>query len=58
MNNPIEFMSTDEPTPIADAIYAMAQKDKPWTHQSDLERTQSMLAAVIAWLETELPKQK
>ena len=57
--NPSDFLSPEQPTPVADWVFAKAQEIAGiWSDQTDLQRTQSMITAVIAWLETELPKQK
>jgi len=53
-NDPNDFISSTEPTPVADRIlsYAM-QAGKTWNDQTEFERMGSMVAAIVAYLEKE-----
>ncbi len=53
-NDPNDFISSTEPTPVADYILAHAmQAGKAWNDQTEVERMGSMVAAIVAWLEEE-----
>ena len=52
-----DFISSADPTPVADVILAHAmQAGKTWNDQTDYEKQQSMIAAIIAYLEQEKRK--
>ena len=54
MTNPLDFISSTDPTPVADRILAYAmQAGKTWNDRTDYEKQQSMIAAIVAYLEEE-----
>lgn len=52
MNEPTDFISSTQPTPVADQILAHAmQAGKTWNDQTEVERMGSMIGAIVAYLE-------
>ena len=58
--SPDDFISGQPAQPtVSDQILTLAGfNSTKWLEMDRLERVEAMYAAIIAWLETELPKQK